>query len=85
MPLKVIVKKESPFREVKGIVVDENKVVIMDTGSHYGNPWVTVAVQIDPDTFGELAKAMMGANANEAIKAFRQAMQAGIERPASSN
>ena len=57
----------------------KNKVAIMFRVdlSEYG--LTDIAVWIDGDSFSQLAKAMMEANSNEAIKAFGAALQAGIQ------
>jgi hypothetical protein len=83
MKLKLI--KESPLRRLDGITVHKNGVAIAKTGEGHGMPWVTAIIKVDPDSFGQLAQAMMNANANEAIKAFGMAMANGIEHPENSN
>ena len=56
----------------------KNKVAITFRVDLHGFGFTDIAVWIDGDSFNQLAKAMMEANSNEAIKAFGAALQAGI-------
>jgi hypothetical protein len=57
----------------------KNKVAITFRVDLPGFGFTDIAVWIDGDSFNQLAKAMMEANSNEAIKAFGTALQAGIQ------
>jgi hypothetical protein len=57
----------------------KNKIAITFRVELSGVGFTDIAVWIDGDSFNQLAKAMMEANSNEAIKAFGAALQAGIQ------
>jgi len=46
---------------------------------NYGKGGTEVEFQIDPASFGELARAMMAIDKNAAVKAFGAALSDGIE------
>ena len=46
---------------------------------NYGKGASDIEFRVDPAAFAELARAMMAADRNEAVKAFGQALSDGIE------
>lgn len=86
MSITLKVFKESPFKSVDGIAAIDGKVAVGKTGAGgHGIPWATALIQIDTDSFAELAQAMMDASGADAIKGFGQAMVRGAQRPEKSN
>lgn len=75
MSISLKLKAQSVIsKQIEGIAVHENTVAIGKTGDGYGLGVVTAIMKIGPDSFGDLAKAMMDADAIEAAKAFDSAM-----------
>jgi hypothetical protein len=81
MAIKVVVGKALLHDVQEGIDRHPAGGIVVAVRTHIqGFGHANVAIQIEGDTFNQLAQAMMDANANEAIKAFGAALQAGIER-----
>jgi len=84
MTIKIKASKMTFRSRDEGMTVRPNEILILrrDEVSRCG--LVDVLIQIDGDSFGELARAMMEANSAEAIKAFGPHMQNTLS-PASSS
>ena len=82
MPIKTLVKKMGMGRGPEGIGAYRGDLTIASIAEVYGFGLANVMLRIDPGSFSDIAKAMIVANADEAIKAFGAAMQDGIGQKA---
>ncbi len=64
----------------EGIAEYSGGVIISAKVDIGGYGFASVGVLLEDDTFNKLALAMIEANARQAIKAFEEAIKAGIER-----
>jgi hypothetical protein len=76
--IKAAVRKHLTRASKNGISSESNKVIFAQKADVYGYGLAQVYILIDCDNYNDLAQAMMKANANEAVKAFGGALQAGI-------
>ncbi len=64
----------------EGIAEYSGGIIISTKVDIGGYGFASVGVLLEDDTFNKLALAMIEANAEQAIKAFEEAIKAGIER-----
>jgi hypothetical protein len=89
MSIKVYRTSDRTAASDYGREITDNATVALqfDTmvGIFFSTEQSSFSVLIKPESFKALAELMMEASANEAIKAFGVAIQAGIEKPQTSN
>ena len=82
--ITIKVAKAFPYDQLskapEGIFATDDKLVINWHSDIFGFGGAHTLVELGQDCFYALAKAMMNTNADEAIKAFGRAMQAGIPK-----
>lgn len=85
MAAEVVVQKARLRKMPEGIFGHPSgKLLISYRHDIYGFGFCTIIFKFGAEDFGQIAKAMRDANANEAIKAFGAAMQLGIVRKSES-